>query len=316
MAVGVRLPLWQHVALTVACRAVGNARLVTIQADRGTSTSVNVGFAATTGDRTVLVLGSVEPDRGAVERLTEAFDDADVAVAQPLLIGEDDVIESAGAVFGRSTARPEAFLKRHPTSDAVRAGCRPVPAALASIVAVRSDVLAALGGLEPLLSEHLAETDLSLRAHAAGLGHTRLCTTAWFVTRTPMMPLGPDRLASSLRVFDERFSSPPPDPRTRGGLPDSRSSAVHLDLVGDSAPGPLDTPMLAPRTAVRPVRAVAITEAAPTLRWTIDLAARSGRRAAAGATSTTERHWPRPCGGAASTSASTPARPGTVRPAS
>lgn len=276
--VGVRLPLWQHVAVSVVSAALGHSRLVALQVNRGTATSLNVGFAAGTGDRALLVLGHAEPDRLAIAELTRTLDDDAVAVAQPLVTGEDDVIASAGAVFGRSTSRPEPFLRHHPVADAVRAGSRPVPAALGSVVAVRSDVLAALGGLEPLYGEHYTETDLSLRAQSSGLGRTQLCVTSAFVTRTSVLPTDPVELAGALRVFDERFASPPPGSDDAWQAAGFEVVGRQLEVVDASPPGPLDTPMLAPRTVLRPLRAVSITEAAPTLRWTIDLAARAGRQ--------------------------------------
>jgi hypothetical protein len=272
---GASLPKWQRVALTVVAEAAGHPRPVLVEAD-DVVTAMNRAAAGSSGEVVVLVTGDVEPDEPALHALLPAFDDADVALAQAVDVDRRGVVVSAGAVFGRSTARPEPFLAGHAVDDARGFGARGVPAALGSVVAVRATVLGELGGLDPWAGERLAATELALRAHERGLGRTELRTGAVVVSHSPALPADAD-LAATLDAIDAHHPSPPPGSDEAWQTAGFEVVGRTMVVVGDPHPGPLDTPMLRPRTVVRPLRA-SVHEAAPSLRWTIDLPSPAGRK--------------------------------------
>ena len=273
---GAGLPLWQRVALTVVTGAAGHPRPVLVEGDAGVVTAMNLAASRTSGEVVVLVTGEVEPDEGAIRNLLPAFDSADVALAQSVDVDRRGVVASAGAVFGTSTARPEPFLAGHSIDDVHRFGTRAVPAALGSVVAVRASVLADLAGLDAWVGERLAATDLALGAHERGLGRTELRADSVVVTSSPALPSDAE-LVTALDAIDARHPGPPPGSDEAWAAAGFEVVGRLLELVGDRQPGPLDTPMLRPRSVLRP-RAHSVHETPRSLRWTLDLASPAGRK--------------------------------------
>ena len=271
---GVGLPLWQRVSLTVVAGAAGHPRPVLLEGDHDPVAAMNLAASRASGEVVVLVTGDVDPDEAALRALAPAFETPDVALAQSVDVDPHGVVVAAGAVFGASTARPEPFLAGHSIDDVRRFGSRPVPAALGSVVAVRARVLAELGGLEPWVGERLAATELALRVHERGLGRTELRAESVVVTATPALPPDSD-LATYLDAIDARHPSPPPGSDEAWSAAGFDVVGRRLEVVGDHDPGPLDTPMLRPRTVLRP-NAESVHEAPPSLRWTLDLASPAG----------------------------------------
>jgi hypothetical protein len=274
--VGVRLPRWHQVAVSVLTEAFPGSRLVTLQANRGTPTNANVGFAATTGERVVLVLGQVEPDADGAVRLAGTLADADQAVAQPLVLAPTGSVLAAGAVFDADTVHPLPFLRDHAVDDLANCAELPLPAASGPLVAVRGDDLAALGGLDPM-SDHLAITDLSLRAHREGLGGTVLHAGARFVSRGDPAPPD-DATVAALRALDGRHDGVPPGSEEAWAAVGFEVSHYRYDVVPGQPVGPDDRPVLEPRAVLQPRRSPVewVSESAPPLRWTIDLASPVG----------------------------------------
>ncbi len=254
VVVGVRLPRWQHVVLSVLTTASPGSTLVTIQADRGMATTANVGFAATTGERVVLVLGQVEPDTAAAVALADTLADPAQAVAQPLVLDPTGSVLAAGAVFDSDTVHPETFLRDHAVDDA--SGCvgLALPAAAGPVLAIRGDHLAALTGLDPLC-EGFAVTDLSLRAHRDGLGGTVLHPEARFTSKGDHLPADADIVAAA-RVLDGRHDGVPPGSADAWAAAGFDVSHHRYDVLPGQPVGPDDHPVLAPRAVLRPRRAL------------------------------------------------------------
>ncbi|MDQ4052737.1 MAG: glycosyltransferase [Actinomycetota bacterium] len=273
VVVGVRLPRWQHVALSVLTTASPGSRLVTIQADRGLATTANVGFASTTGERVLLVLGQVEPDAATAADLAASLADPDQAVGQPVVLGPSGSVLSAGAVFDPDTVLPQAFLRDHAVDDAEGCERLALPAAAGPVVAVRGDHLARLGGLDPLC-DHLAVTDLSLRLHREGLGGTVLHPDARFVSKGDPAPADADVVAA-LRVLEQRHDGVPPGSAEAWAAAGFAVDHHRYDVLPGQPVGPDDHPVLGPRAVLRPLRA-SVEESAPALRWAIDLASPVG----------------------------------------
>jgi hypothetical protein len=270
VVVGVRLPRWQHVVLSVLTKASPGSSLVTIQADRGMATTANVGFGATTGERVVLVLGQVEPDAAAAVALAGTLADPAQAVAQPLVLDPTGSVLAAGAVFDPDTVHPETFLRDHAVDDAAGCTALALPAAAGPVVAIRGDHLAQLGGLDPLC-DHLAVTDLSLRAHRDGLGGTVLHPETRFASKGDQAPADADTVAA-LRVLGGRHAGVPPGSAEAWAAAGFDVSHFRYDVLPGQPVGPADHPVLAPRAVVRP----RVSESPRRLRWAIDLASPVG----------------------------------------
>jgi hypothetical protein len=273
VVVGERLPRWQHVILAVLTESLGHARLVTTQVDRGPAVRTNVGFAATRGERVVLVLEPVDPDLPAVLRLADALDET-AALAQPLVLDQTRTVQSAGAAFDGDLAVPYPFLAGHAAEDGRQVGRRAVPAAAGPVVAVRGQHLAALDGLDALCGP-LTVVDLSLRSRAEGLGATVLVPEVEGVTR-PAPPADLAVTAAAMRTVAARH--PVPD----GSADAWRAAGLEVvghryDLLPGQPAGPEDHPVLQPRPVLQALRpALEVREGAPALRWAIDLASPAG----------------------------------------
>lgn len=268
VVVGVRLPRWQHVALSVLVGTLAHARLVTLQADRGPAVRVAVGLAETTGERVVVVTEPLAPDVAAVQRLAGALEDPHVAVAQPVVLDPTGAVLTAGAVMGPDVVTPEDFLAGHAVDDALVAGDVDLPAAAGPVVAVRAEHLAALGGADPLAGP-LGLTDLSLRAAQAGLGGVRLTPDAVLTARPGAAP-EPAELEAAHRLLARRHPAPPPDSADAWAAAGFEALAVRHEVLPGCATGPLDNPVLLPRTVLAPARR-SVSEQPPALRWAIDL---------------------------------------------
>ncbi len=271
VVVGVRLPRWQHVVLSVLTHASPGSTLVTIQADRGMATTANVGFGATTGERVVLVLGQVEPDAAAAVALAGTLADPGQSVAQPLVLGPTGSVLAAGAVFDPHTVHPETFLRDHAVDDAAACAGLALPAADGPVVAIRGDHLATLGGLDPLC-DHLAVTDLSLRAQQQGLGGTVLHPPTRFASKGDPAPADADTVAA-LRVLAGRHAGVPAGSAAAWAAAGFDVSHYRYDVLPGQPVGPADHPVLQPRAVLR---ATSITQSPPRLRWAIDLASPVG----------------------------------------
>ncbi len=282
VVVGVRLPRWQHVVLEVLAGALGHARLVTIQADRGPAVRANVGLAAAVGERVVLVLDPLEPDVDGLVRLAAHLDDT-TALAQPVALSPTGEVLTAGAVFDPDTAVPQAFLAGHAVADVRRAGRLHLPAASGPAVALRGADLARLDGLDALCGP-LSLPDLALRAAAAGVGGTVLHPDVEVVTRAAPPP-DAGEVAAALRILGARHREVPGGSEEAWGAAGFEVTGHRFDVLPGEPTGPLDRPVLQPTALLRPLRplrapegVMEVTEGPPALRWAIDLASPVGPR--------------------------------------
>ncbi|MDP3966839.1 MAG: glycosyltransferase [Nocardioides sp.] len=277
VVVGERLSRSQHVVLGVLTETLGHARLVTTQFDRGPAVRANVGFAATRGERVVLVLETIDPDVPALLRLADTIGEGEgECLAQPLVLDTTGAVQSAGAVFDDETAAPIPFLAGHAAEDARQAGRHPLPAATGPVVALRGDHLATLGGFDPLCGR-LTVVDLALRAASTGLGSTVLQPHVE-VSARPGPPVDPEETAAAIRTLAARHVVPPGSSAAwhAAGL---RVVRHRYDVLPGQPVGPDDHPVLSPSAVLEPLRpSLQVAEGAPALRWAIDLASPTGPR--------------------------------------
>ena len=147
---------------------------------------------------------SVErPARGGLPPLVAALAEPGVAVVQPLMRARrHDRGQRRGGVSVRAASSPHPLLEGFPVSDAERLGIgRDRRRRLAAVRgAAGTNDLIALRGLDPLLGNSLAETDLSLRAREQGLGVSRVVVESRAVVHA-------QRRAASRRTWRSRPGS-------------------------------------------------------------------------------------------------------------
>ncbi len=276
IAVGVRLRRSHHVLAASIAEVVSGARFVSVTADVTTSATTNIGIAQALGATVLLVRPEAMPPRQPIAaHLAEVVRQPDVAIAQPLIVDLNGVILSAGARFSPGHPHPGLFLAGLPTSDADRIGLCAVAAPAAPLVALQTSTAVSLRGLDSRFGSVLAETDLGLRAHAAGLGRTVMDPDSVITSRTAYAR--PEQLIGALASLRRAKATPPPDTAaalldTAGfEVTDQRSCRVPVDLEPSSS-----SAVLIPELVLRPLTGV--HESPPRLRWAIDIAAPAAAR--------------------------------------
>ncbi len=308
IVVGIGLRRAHHVLAASIAAVISGARFLSITAGVSTSAATNLGVTHAAGATVLLVRPEAMPPRQPIaERLAEAVVQPDVAIAQPLVVDLDGVVLSAGARFSPGHPHPELFLAGLPASDARRIGQCAVAAPAAPLIALRTSTAIALHGLDSRFHSVLAETDLGLRAYAAGLGRSVMVPDAVITSRTPYAR--PDELIGALTSLRRQTTLTPPD--------DAAAAAGHGGLRGARGAQPPDhrrprRPRVGrgPRPRARAAaRGRASTSRRPGCAGPSTSPHPRPRGATAGATPTSPGHWPRPSSGAASTWPWTARRP-------
>ena len=277
--VGVRLRRAHHVLAASIAAVISGARFVSVPAAVSTSAATNIGISHARGSTVVLVRPEAMPPRQPIaQRLADIVREDGVALAQPLVVDLDGVVLSAGARFSPANPHPELFLAGLPTSDALRIGQCTVAAPASPMVALRTGTAVALRGVDTRFHSVLAETDLGLRATAAGLGRSVVVPDAVITSRAPYA--GTEELIgamASLRTSGHAEAVSGTDRATelllRAGLEvtGQRNRRVTADPDDRTAPS-----VLVPQLVVRAVDG--IHESPPRLRWAVDIAAPAAAR--------------------------------------
>ncbi len=274
--VGVRLRRAHHVLAASIASVISGARFVSVPAPVSTSTATNIGISHVSGSTVLLVRPEAMPPRQPIaERLRDVLDEPGVALAQPLVVDLDGVVLSAGARFTDDNPNPGLLLAGLPAGDAVRIGSCRVAAPAAPVVALRTATAVALHGLSARFHSVLAETDLGLRARAAGLGDTVVVPETVITSRTPYA--SPEELIGAAASLRRGGLRPPADTTAelllRAGLEitHERQRRVTADVEDRTAPS-----VLVPEPVVRPL--VGVHEQPPRLRWAVDIAAPAAAR--------------------------------------
>lgn len=280
--VGVRVRRWVDTLVRVLVSLHAGVRYERLSADVGNAVALDLGLVRSTGEHVVLANGQVvTPDLAALARLTRPLGADGVALVQPLLLNGQDLVASAGAVFGPGPAvRPVPFLEGHAPRDARAAEGTTLPAPYGPIVIARAETLIAAHGLDPLTADGLPEVDLGLRVRAQGLGRTVLATEAPLVCLRTVLP-GRGRYAEAVRVLEERYGAPPPGSRAAWGSAGFDVVGVRHELLSDKQRqlSAKDVPLAVPHHVVVPRRGpLAVDEGLPSLRWVVDLASPAGRK--------------------------------------
>lgn len=252
---------------------VDNASFIAVQPDVNVNVAMNIGVAHTRGAAIALVRPEALPPRSPLVALASHLDD-ETALVQPVVVDPRLLVQSAGAAYLRGP-HPAALLQDHPVADAERMGRCTIPAPVSPLVVVRRDALVALRGLDGRFRDVLAETDLGLRAAAAGAGRTLLDPFATVSSREEYA--APEALLDALEILASVGHLTPPD-HTRELLARVGFEVTDLRNVAHSRGRvePLDDPVMVTVPVLRSMDR--INESPPRLRWAIDIAAPSAPR--------------------------------------
>lgn len=131
---------------------------------------VNLGAAHARGEHLLLVNDDTEViSADAIETMLGLLQDEDVAMAGPMLLYEDGLIQSAGHVLN-----PVPYdLYRHRSPDHVGAQCmlrvqREVSGVIAAFALIRKSTFEEVGGLCTKFPSNYNDVDFSLKLHEAG----------------------------------------------------------------------------------------------------------------------------------------------------
>ncbi|PUA80737.1 hypothetical protein C7S10_13395 [Nocardioides currus] len=264
-----------HLLTSALAGLLPSVTSVSVPAGTRISAATNIGIAHTTGDRVVLLRPEAQPAPEVLERLAEAVSAPGVAVAQPLVLDRRGLIISAGAGFPRDDGRLGLLFAGHPASDARRLGPAEIPAPAGPMIATRAEALLSLHGLDTTFADVLAETDLGLRAAAAGAGHTLLVPDLSVTSRTAFAE--PADLKMAMAALRSRRHTIPRDLTDQlWSTSGFEVTGVRTHRVSADPDDPESDSVLLQQQVVRHVRG--IDEQPPRLRWTIDTAAPAGPR--------------------------------------
>lgn len=275
--VGTRLRRFHHVLAGAIAAVVDGARMISVLAPVNTSVATNIGLSRATGSTALVVRpGAMPPRQPILSTLASAVAQPDVALAQPLVVDDQGVVLSAGARFAPHHANPTFFLAGHPVSDAQRIGTCAIPAPASPVVAIATADAIALRGLDCRFRSALAETDLGLRAWAAGLGRSVLVPEVVITSRTHYAT--PSVLVDALDTLTRNASPRPADETAallrRAGFEVTGERNRRIDPVDSQ--DPLDPPVLVPDQVVRAIDG--LHEHPPRLRWAVDIASPAAPR--------------------------------------
>lgn len=139
------------------------------------------GIAIAGGELLLLASPGVVVRRGVLAPLVQALDDPTVAGAQPVVLGGDDMIVSAGTLV-RSGARYP-LLVGHPREDAIRLAGRRLDGLTPDLVALRAADVAAAGGPADGAGPAEVLADLGDRLLERRPGGFRVTPAAYVTTR-------------------------------------------------------------------------------------------------------------------------------------
>lgn len=137
-------------------------RVVHAGRDLGMSRARNLALGHVTGAVVVLVHDDIELPSGWVGPLLAPLDDPDVLGVQPVLVGRDLLVRSAGYAFP-DRGVPHDLLRGFPADDARRTAGLRFGAVSGAAVALRRAQLLELGGFDETLGGEVAEVDVCKR---------------------------------------------------------------------------------------------------------------------------------------------------------
>lgn len=196
-----------EVSMVLAATEIAHEAVRVVRLPRNLNFAIgcNVGFAHSTGEHVLFLNNDTVVLPGWKEPLIAALTGPDVLGVQPLLMYADNSVQAAGTAFPLAGFLPTHFLVGHPPEDAARMSDRRFHVVTAAAVALRADLIAELGGFDPVFVNGMEDIDLCLRAAEARGGHFLVVPESrviHFEGKTPGRAdnIGPNRIA-----FDKRW---------------------------------------------------------------------------------------------------------------
>lgn len=154
-----------HVALGLHAALSGRPGLEVLRTSSawGATAGTNAGVARSTGEIVLLLEPHVVLRRGALSALGSALEDRSIAGVQPVLLGRDDTIVSAGLVVADEGGAPTPVLVGHQADDARRLEGQALSAISPDAMALRTEDVVAVGGMDENATRRVATLDLCAR---------------------------------------------------------------------------------------------------------------------------------------------------------
>ncbi|MFE5310538.1 glycosyltransferase [Isoptericola sp. NPDC056605] len=197
----------------------------------------NVGVVAATGEHVLFLNNDTVVRSGTLVRLLGVMDRPDVIGAQPVLVYDDETIQTAGSVFSTRNSFPSHLLTGHPPADAASLDGVELDAVTAAALVMRTDDVRSLRGFDPIFVNGMEDVDLCLRAREAFGGHFTVVPTALVTHLESKTPGRGNNVDENRRIFLERWSGMLPGPQDtvyeRCGF-----AVAHVGTDGRAVPGP------------------------------------------------------------------------------
>ncbi|RXZ87330.1 glycosyltransferase [Agromyces atrinae] len=256
-------------ASTLVAAFTGNPRvhLVHLQRRHSHPLEANFVFGQTTGEFVCFLDLGVSGSTEWISTLAATLEgDASLAAVQPLIVGVDGAIESAGLAFGGAYVLPWSTLRGHPVEDADQVALpRPTRAVTWRAMLVRASDFAEVRGFDVLYGDGFGDVDLCLRLGDLGRRVGVVTAARLRVQTTYRWERKVDQLGAARLLREHGAHLPEPDVELYRAIGaemrgyDAREDLTHaLARVG------------------KPL--VVRDQSDPTVRWAIKTAAPAGAR--------------------------------------
>lgn len=247
-----------HVALGIhgVLHGLPGVQVVRLSGAVSASAAAELGLLRSTGAVVLLVEPHVVLRRGAVAALVAALEDPDVAGVQPVVLGPDDRIVSAGLVVAADGDPPAHVLTGHQADDSRRLEGERLGAISRHVMALRVEDVAAVDGLGDPMPGIDAALDLCARLLRRRPGGFRVAPAA---RATALVPADGSQEAAAAA---EPHAPLPPDPALY------RRIGFLTDWTGGPAGRPGSRLVVTGRRRTTPDQ----------LRWSIKLPSTPGRQ--------------------------------------
>lgn len=233
----------------------------------GFAAASDAGFAMSTGTRVVFLNNDTIVRAGWLAPLHQRLDDDRVAGVQPLLLYDNDTIQTAGTVFPTENGLPCHFLSGHPQEDADAVGELTFSAVTAAALMMRAEDVAALRGFDTVYVNGMEDVDLCLRALELRPGGFRVEPRSLVTHLEGKTPGRNSHIPANRHEFMARWQGRLPGPETE---PFRASGFAVEQISGDAQPIP------APRPVLTRIGGTGSASDPPRLRWGIRLSSTPG----------------------------------------
>lgn len=206
---GSRLEFGQEILASVGCAP----RVVYQRVPRNLNFAIgcNLGAVVARGEHVLFLNNDTIVRDGALRRLRDMMDDDRVIGAQPLLVYDDETIQTAGTVFTASNSFPSHLLTGHPPADALPLDGARFDAVTAAALIMRATDIRELRGFDPIYVNGMEDVDLCLRAREGSDRYFAVVPDAVVTHLESKTPGRGAHVPENRRLFLERWSGRLPE---------------------------------------------------------------------------------------------------------